>query len=161
MLLGRARHQQIFEADASIKPLATLDFLGYTDPNHAMDDLQAIHSDKGIKLLENAGTKLLGTPVDQSPDKLTMASPINYVNADNPPVLILGGSKDDLVPVAKGRRLHVALDAEGIKNQFIVLNNACHDGQLYSTPEVESRALGFLSGIFAKPADDTIKIQNP
>jgi acetyl esterase/lipase len=161
LLLGLARHQRAFWADALIKPLAILDFFSYTDLNHAMDDLQAIHSDKGIGLLKDAGAKLLGTPVEQSPDKLTMASPINYVHADNPPVLILGGGRDDLVPVVQGRRLHAALGAEGIRNQFIVLNNAGHDDPLYSTPEVKSRVLGFLSAIFAKSADDTIKIQHP
>jgi acetyl esterase/lipase len=161
LLLGLARHQRAFGADASIKPLAILDFFGYTDLNQAMNDLQAIHSEKGIGLFKDAGFKLLGTPVEQSTDKLTMASPINYVQADNPPVLILGGDKDDLVPVAQGRRLQAALDAQGIKNQLIVLGDAGHDGPLYSTPKVESQVLGFLSEIIPKPVDEPVKNQNP
>lgn len=151
LLLGLARDEQGFGADASIKPLAILDFFGPADFNKMLDDLKTIHSGKGIVLFQDAGTKLFGAPVDQSSDEAKVASPINYVSAASPPVLILQGGKDDLVPVAQSRRLHDALDRAGVKNQFIIVKNAGHDGPLFSTPEIQSKVIDFLNGVFAKP----------
>jgi acetyl esterase/lipase len=151
LLLGLARHEHTFGADPSIKPKAILDFFGPTDLNDQMNDLQVIHSEKGIKLIQDAGTKLLGTPIEQSPDLAKWASPITYVSAASPPVLILQGGKDDLVPVAQSRRLHAALDQAGVKNQLIMVNDAGHDGPLFSTQEMESRVIGFLNEVLQNP----------
>jgi dipeptidyl aminopeptidase/acylaminoacyl peptidase len=125
-----------------------------------MKDLEATHSEKGIELIRDAGTKFLGTPVEQSPDKAKEASPINYVTAASPPVLILQGGKDDLVPVAQSRRLQAALGRAGVKNQFILVKNAGHDGPLFSTPKIESQVVDFLNGTLASSGDRTPKIQN-
>ncbi len=94
--------------------------------------------------------KLLGTPLGQFSDEAKIASPVNYVSAASPPVLILQGGKDDLVPLAQSRRLHDALDQAGVKNQLIVVDAAGHDGSLFSTPEVESKVVDFLNGVFEK-----------
>ena len=151
LLLGLARNEKAFGADASIKPLAILDFFGPADFNRMKDDLEAIHSDNGIKLFQDAVPKLLGEPLGQSSDEAKIASPVTYVSAASPPVLILQGGKDDLVPVAQSRRLHEALDQAGVKNQLIVLDaHAGHDGPFFITPEVESKVTGFLNGVFEK-----------
>ena len=155
LLLGLARDQKDFDADPAIKPLAILDFFGPADFTRLLDDLQAIHSEKGIKDYQNAVPRLLGAQVDQSPDKAKIASPITYVAAGNPPVLILHGGKDPSVPTDQSRRLHDALDKAGVKNQLIVLDDAGHDGPLFSTPEVQSKVIDFLNGIFAKPVQAT------
>jgi acetyl esterase/lipase len=149
LLLGMARQEKDFGADPSIKPLAILDFFGPADLSKMHDDLEAIHSEKGLDLAQDAGTKLLGPPGEQASAEAKLASPINYVSAASPPVLILQGSKDDLVPVAQSRRLHQAMDQLGIKNEFIVVDGAGHDGPLFSTPEVESKVNAFLTDIFA------------
>jgi len=109
-----------------------------------------IHSAKGIALFQDAGTKLLGTSIEQASEKERIASPITYVNAASPPVLILQGGKDDLVPAAQSRRLHTALDRAGVKNELIMVDSAGHDGPLFSTPEIESKVVDFLNGVFAK-----------
>jgi acetyl esterase/lipase len=155
LLLGLARGERDFGADPSVRPLAILDFFGPADLNKMKDDLLTIHSDKGIELLQDAGTKLLGAPVEQTPDKAKAASPITYVSAAGPPVLVLQGGNDDLVPAAQSRRLHAALDATGVKNQLIVLDNVGHDGPLFSTPEVESKVMDFLNGVFGKSNSQT------
>src|SRR5271154_3451392 len=66
LLMGLARDEKSFGADASIKPLAILDFFGPTDFNTMLDDLKMIHSEKGIALFQDAVPKLLGTPLGQS-----------------------------------------------------------------------------------------------
>jgi acetyl esterase/lipase len=148
LLLGLARHERDFGANPAIKPLAILDFFGPVDLNKMREDLQAIHSRKGIELLQDAGTKLLGAPLDQSAGKAKAASPITYVSAAAPPVLILHGGKDDLVPVAQSERLQSALDRAGVKHQLILMDDAGHDGPPFSTPEVQPKIIHFLNGIF-------------
>ena len=151
LLLGLARDEKNFGADNSIKPLAILDFFGPADFNRMENDLETIHSEKGLELFKDAGGKLLGAPVEQSSDKAKLASPINYVSAANPPVLILQGGKDDLVPAVQSRRLHDALDQAGVKNQIIEVDAAGHDGPLFSTPEIESNVVSFLTEVSEKP----------
>ena len=154
LLLGLARHERSFGADSSIKPLAILDFFGPTDFNKMLDDLRMVHSEKGIALFQDAVPRLLGAPVEQSSDKAKIASPITYVSAASPPVLILQGGEDDLVPVAQSRRLHDALDRAQVKNQLIIVDVAGHDGPLFSTPEMESKVTDFLNEVFAKSRPD-------
>ena len=148
LLLGLARGERNFGADPSNKPLAILDFFGPVDFNRTKADLEAIHSEKGLEVFNDAVGRLLGVPVDQPSDKAKRASPITYVSASNPPVLIIHGGRDDAVPVAQSRRLHEALDQLGVQNQLVMVD-AGHDGPLFSTPEIESKVVNFLDEIFA------------
>jgi acetyl esterase/lipase len=157
LLLGLARQEREFGADAAVRPLAILDFFGPADLRKMMDDLKLIHSDKGMELFQDAGTKLMGTPVEQASDQAKIASPITYVGATSPPVLILHGGKDELVPVAQSRRLQAALEGAGVTNQFIIVDAAGHDGPLFSTPEMESKVTGFLNGVLGKTSKLTPK----
>ncbi len=151
LLLGLARHQADFGADPSFKPVAILDFFGPVDLNRMRDDLSAIHSETGLKLFEDAVPKLLGAPVAGPTMAQTNASPITYVHAGSPPVLILHGTDDDLVPLAQSSRLHDALDAAGVKNQLISLPKTGHDGPHFSTPEMQTNVIEFLNTVL-KPA---------
>ncbi|MEJ0089895.1 MAG: alpha/beta hydrolase [Limisphaerales bacterium] len=153
LLLGLARHEKSFGADPSIKPLAILDFFGPTDFNKMKSDLEEIHSEKGITLFNDAVPKLMGAPLEQSADKMKSASPMTYVATENPPVLILQGGKDDLVPAIQSQRLHEALDKAGVKNQIILLDDAGHDGGAFSTPGIAAKVNGFLNDIFKNSSD--------
>jgi acetyl esterase/lipase len=150
LLLGLARQEREFGANPAIKPLAILDFFGPTDLNGMEDDLEAIHSRKGIETWQDAGPKLLGTPLDRAAARAKAASPITYVSAAAPPVLIIQGDADDLVPVAQSQRLHTALNRVGVDNQLIVVHDAGHDGPLFSTPKIQPIIIQFLNGIFKK-----------
>jgi acetyl esterase/lipase len=157
LLLGLARQEKSFDANPAIKPMAILDFFGPTDFNQMKADLEAIHSDKGLELLKDAANKLLGAPLEQVPDKAKSASPITYMSATAPPVLILQGGKDDLVPAAQSRRLHEALDKAGIRNKLILLKTAGHDGPPFSTPEIASQVISFLDKTFAEASGEKLK----
>ena len=149
LLLGMARQEKDFGADPAVKPAAILDFFGPTDFSKMKADLTEIHSQKGLDLLQDAGTKLLGPQSAQTPEQIKIVSPITYVNADNPPVLILQGGQDDLVPAVQSRRLHEALAQAGVKNQLIIVDAAGHDGPLFSTPETAAKVIHFLNEVSA------------
>ena len=150
LLLGMARNEKDFGANPAIKPLAIVDFFGPADFTKLLDDLKAIHSDQGMKDYEGAVPLLLGAEADQAPDKAKIASPITYVAADNPPVLIIHGGKDPEVPPDQSRRLHDALDKAGVKNELFVVDNAGHDGGAFYSADVQARVVDFLNGIFPK-----------
>ena len=153
LLLGLARDEHDFGADPSLKPLAILDFFGPVDFNRSKEDLEAIHSEKGLQVFADAVGGLLAAPVDQPSERAKLASPITHVSAGSPPVLIVQGSQDDMVPAAQSQRLHEVLDRLGVKNQ-LVLVEAGHDGSLFSTPEIESKVVAFLNEIFKATAPD-------
>lgn len=161
LLLGMARHEQNFGADPAIKPLAVLDFFGPTDFSKMGEDLQMIHSEKGTKLFHDAVPQLLGASAAQFSAKAKVASPITYVSVASPPVLIIQGGKDDLVPVAQSQSLHDALDQSGVKNQLILVVDAGHDGPPFSTPEIEAKVVKFLNETSADTSTRTATPGHP
>lgn len=152
LLLGLARSEPRFGVDPSIKPLAILDFYGPTDLNKMEGDLENIHSTNGLALFHDVVPKLLGPPREHFFDKAVVASPINYVKAGNPPVIIAHGIMDDLVPVAQGQRLHEALGQAGVKNLPILLDGAGHGGPVFANPEMENKIVTFLNSLQIAPA---------
>lgn len=96
---------------------AVIDFYGPTD-------LRALAASRSAALgpLE----LLLGGPPEQLPERYDAASPVKHVSHDDPPMLIIHGSDDYLVPVEQSRALADALDAAGVPNRLIVVENARH-----------------------------------
>jgi acetyl esterase/lipase len=58
-------------------------------------------------------------------------SPINYVTSNVPPIITIHGDKDSLVPYEQAARLHKALDAARVPNQFYTVPGADHGGYTY------------------------------
>ena len=150
LLLGLARDQKDFGTNPDIKPLAILDFFGPADFIRIKNDFEAIHSTNGLESYLDIAAKLFGKPVGTATNEARIASPINYVSADSPPVLILQGGKDESVPLAQSERLHEALDKAGVKNQLIIVPDAGHDGPMFSTPDIAKKVVIFLDGVFGK-----------
>ena len=58
------------------------------------------------------------------------ASPVTYIDKDDPPALILHGTKDALVPVRQSRLLHDALQKSGVGSEIVVIPDAPHSFHL-------------------------------
>ena len=142
LLLGLARNENAFGADSSIKPFAILDFFGPNDLTTILDEIGPGH---GHQVLEDAQARLLGGPTTNQLDMARAASPITYVGPGNPPVLILHGDKDDLVPYRQSERLHLRLDQVGITNELVTVHGAGHDGPMFETPEIQEKVISFLA----------------
>src|SRR3954452_25065244 len=54
------------------------------------------------------------------------ASPINHVTADAPPLLLVHGTTDWLVPYAQSEQLHAALTAVGVDSRLVPVQAAMH-----------------------------------
>lgn len=63
---------------------------------------------------------------EYAPDLYRSISPLFFVDAADPPVLIIHGDADPQVNIAQSRRLHGALDAAKVENQLVVMPGAGH-----------------------------------
>ena len=70
--------------------------------------------------------RLLGAPAASVPDLARQASPVAHVRADAPPVLLMHGTADDLVPAAQSIRLAEALGRAGARVELELVPGASH-----------------------------------
>jgi acetyl esterase/lipase len=67
-----------------------------------------------------------GTPTS-NPTIYQQSSPINFVNAQSPPTIILHGEEDDLVPVAQSTALAARLQTSGVTHQTVIYPGMGHE----------------------------------
>ncbi len=68
-------------------------------------------------------SRLVGCAIQTCPEKVRAATPMTYITAADPPLLILHGNSDQLVPHNQGEQLYMAL------------NKACRDAIFISVPK--------------------------
>jgi acetyl esterase/lipase len=71
---------------------------------------------------ESPESRLIGCAIQSCAEKTQRANPINYISKTDPPIMIIHGASDALVPHAQGEMLYQAL------------NKACHDAVFISLP---------------------------
>jgi acetyl esterase/lipase len=69
---------------------------------------------------------LLGAPARSVPDVAYQASPVAHVSAGAPPILLMHGSVDDMVPAVQSVRLAEALSAAGATVELELVPGATH-----------------------------------
>jgi dipeptidyl aminopeptidase/acylaminoacyl peptidase len=57
-------------------------------------------------------SRLIGGAIQENKEKARKASPIEYVHADTPPILMMHGDQDDVVPYEQSVQLYEALKKE-------------------------------------------------
>lgn len=73
-----------------------------------------------------------------------MASPVTYVDKNDPPFLIIQGEKDEFVSVRQSQLLSAWLIVVGVQNELIIVNDAPHSGVTFDTDEVGNKVVNFL-----------------
>lgn len=63
-------------------------------------------------------TNFLGHPYNEAPELYREASPLPYLDKNDPPTLILHGTSDRLVPVSQSDTLKSRLDLLGVPNEY-------------------------------------------
>ncbi|MEM6329276.1 MAG: alpha/beta hydrolase [Planctomycetota bacterium] len=86
----------------------------------------------------------LGGTRGELPDTYRAASPAAFVTPDDPPLLLIHGSKDRLVPVAGPRAMYATLQEAGVVSELLVI-----DGGGHNTPAFDAKAVAKMSEFFA------------
>ncbi len=83
--------------------------------------------------ITNAESRLLGATPLHRPDLAKRASPVTYVDKNDPPFLIIHGEKDESVPPAQSILLSSWLTLAHVKNKVIIVPNAPHYGAMFDS----------------------------
>jgi acetyl esterase/lipase len=128
------------EKMGSFKIKCALDFYGPSD-------LIAISSvpDTSVNNERSPVSLLLGAMAVDRPDLAKRASPVTYIDKNDPPFLIVQGEKDQSVPNTQSKLLSSWLTLVGIKNELIIVPNAPHYGVMFDTPDIRERVFHFLA----------------
>jgi acetyl esterase/lipase len=99
--------------------------------------------------LSGIGTKMavqgfLGGPPAKVGKRYAAASPITYAGKDSPPVLLICGTKDELVPNEQSLRLERKLREAGVPVRLVTLVGAGHDFFGVHRERSEEAALTFF-----------------
>ncbi|GEA81423.1 cellulose binding domain-containing protein [Cellulomonas uda] len=115
---------QIGTTGVSSAVQAGVDFFGPTD------FIRLAQQDQGGWIDHNSPdapeAQLLGCAVPSCPDKARQADPIRYVDANDPPMLLLHGRADNVVPHAQTEILYDALKAACVDTRFFSVPGAGH-----------------------------------
>jgi acetyl esterase/lipase len=83
-------------------------------------DLAALQSESPLAAL--AATQFLGGTPEEVPTNYEAASPIDQVSSGDPPMFLVHGREDPLIPVSQSKDLSAALGAAGVPHQLVLVN---------------------------------------
>jgi acetyl esterase/lipase len=121
----------------------------YGPANFSTVAQQAADDEKNIKNIFKFNTPadpyscLIGANLSDKA-KSDAVSPVHYVSRDNPPFLILHGTKDALVPFAQSVELEAALKAKGVDVLLQRLPGAGHGGPMFNKTAVRDLTQKFF-----------------
>jgi len=87
---------------------------------------------------------LIGATSIDRPDLAKAASPVTYVDKNDPPFLIIHGEKDDMVSTKHSILLSSWLRLAGVQNELIIVKDAPHYGVMFDADEIRKKVIYFL-----------------
>ena len=87
---------------------------------------------------------LIGATPLSRPDLAKAASPVTYVDKNDPPFLIVHGEKDDIVSNKHSHLLSSWLNVVGVENELLIVKDAPHFGVMFDADEVRNKVMTFL-----------------
>lgn len=135
-LVGTAGGKKAFppiggNEDQSDRVQAVCDIYGPTNFTSVMKQAE---DDKNVRNIFQFNTPkdpyslLIGVSLIDNKEKTDAVSPVHYVSKDNPPMLILHGTHDALVPYAQSEEFAAALKAQGVEVWLQTLPGSGHGG---------------------------------
>lgn len=134
--------------DQSDRVQAVCDYFG---PANFTTVVQQAADDKNVKNIFQFNTPsdpysgLIGTQLDDQA-KADAVSPLHYISKDSPPILILHGTHDALVPYAQSEEFAAALKQQGVETWLQKLPGSGHGGPAFNKPAL----LSLIQNFFAK-----------
>lgn len=89
-------------------------------------------------------SKLIGGLVLENEKQAASANPIEYINEDDPPFLIVHGDKDPVVPINQSELLFKAMKSHNLSVHFHTIHGAGHGGAGFDTLELNEMVLKFF-----------------
>ena len=129
-----------------------------SDVNAACDwsgpvDLTAMDCGEGMKMGDNSPEDvLLNSKLAKEPDKYLSLSATNYVDPNDPPVIIFHGDQDRVVPNCQGKMFFELLKAAGVKTEATFPADGSHGGPQMYTEENLQKMVHFLDCVRQKGA---------
>src|SRR6478735_6131572 len=87
---------------------------------------------------------LIGAAPLARPDLAKAASPVTYVDKNDPPFLIIHGEKDELVSPKQSQLLNAWLNVAGVQNELIIVKDAPHFGVMFDADDIRNKVMSFL-----------------
>jgi acetyl esterase/lipase len=138
LLLGTAGKNDFKNAeypDESSRVQCVVDFFGPTD-------LSLYGASEGIE--DTYMVPWLGKACKTDPAVYKRASPIDYVSKDDPPVLMIHGTADVIVPIIHSERMLMKLKGAGVKAELIAVKGEGHGWNGSEAAKTTRQALEFL-----------------
>lgn len=125
---------------------AILDYFGASN----LTTILAQSTPFGLGVRKPALDKLLGGQPEAVPELAKLASPVFFVDRNDPPLLLLHGDQDPQMPINQSHELQGAYESLGLKVQLDVVHGAGHAGpKFYEEPHL-TRAVDFLHKTIGK-----------
>jgi len=83
--------------------------------------------------------------MNEKPDLVKQATPLTYIDKDDPPFLIIHGTKDELMDVHQSIKLNDSLTAHGVSARLILVNGAPHGGKMFDAKSIRVQVISFLN----------------
>ncbi|MEJ0101917.1 MAG: alpha/beta hydrolase [Bacteroidota bacterium] len=101
--------------------------------------------DTSINNERNPISILLGALPLKRPDLAKQASPVTYIDKNDPPFFIVQGEKDESVPNTQSIILSSWLTLAGVKNELTIVANAPHYGEMFDVEVIRKNLFRFLA----------------
>ena len=110
-------------------------------------DLTAMDCGDAMKMGENSPEDvLLNSKLAKEPDKYLSLSATNYVDKNDPPIIIFHGEKDNVVPCCQGKKFYELLKAAGVKTEATFVPEGGHGMGMYSEENLK-KMVSFLDAV--------------
>lgn len=139
-LMGTSQNNKVEDLyfDDSYRPFeykAVVDFYGPTD-------LTLLPGNEDPKSPEAI---LIGAEPLKRPDLAKAASPITYIDANDPPFIIYHGEKDNIVSNKQSKLFSAWLSHYKVDNKITIVKDAPHFGPMYDVDEIRTQVIAFLN----------------
>lgn len=93
---------------------------------------------------------LLGGQPTEKPDLAKLASPVEHIDAHDPPLLLLHGDADPQMPPEQSKELAAAYKKAGLPVKLVIIPGAVHGGKQFYDPERIALMKEFLDSLPAQ-----------
>ncbi|MCM4168931.1 hypothetical protein KCTC52924_02632 [Arenibacter antarcticus] len=87
---------------------------------------------------------LLGASPIARADLAKIASPVTYIDKNDPPFLIIHREKDDLVRNRQSKLLSGWFTSTGVVNELIIVPNSPNFGDMFDVDTIRTKVIAFL-----------------